>query len=91
MKQINIILLVFFIISTLSSANSQETIKVRKKNGKDVVEIFEVLKENKSIKHGFYQRFYKKNISEECYYKNGEKDSLSIIYGFSGNILIKSY
>ncbi len=77
-----------FLIFTFSAlgVSAQETVKIVDATKKSYTkEIYYVLKKDKSVKHGPYQKFgYKDRLEITGYYKNGEKDSLWTEYRYDG-------
>lgn len=72
---------------------AQETVKIVKTSKKTYTkEIYHVLKSNKSVRHGLYQRFgYNDRLEITGYFKNGKKDSLWTEYDYNENIKSQGY
>jgi TonB family protein len=82
------ILVIICIIS--AGGNAQEAVKTKKvtKQTYGTTEKFEVLKSDKSIRHGTYQRIAWNGICEKGQYRNGEKCGIWIYYN-NGSVQIK--
>ncbi|MEX0812650.1 MAG: energy transducer TonB [Chitinophagales bacterium] len=73
---------------TLILAQETKTVKIKDLN-KSISHKVEVLKSDKSIWHGKYQKFYYKDLVAEGYYKNGKMDSIWVYYDIKGTIMHK--
>jgi TonB family protein len=63
------------------------TNKLRDSDGK---EIYYVLKSDKAVKHGSYQKFdFKNTLRVSGYYKMGKKDSIWEYFGFKGKLEVE--
>jgi len=86
MKQLAITLFLTFLLTNVY-AQKLTTIKIKTPAPVKTKEIFQVLKENKSIKNGSYKKYRSKKLIESGYYKNNQRDSLWEIYSQKGQII----
>ena len=84
-----IILLLFAVLPTVMYAQETEKI-IEKHESPNYIEIYYVLKSDKSIRHGNYQKLgHKNSLLVNGYYKNGLKDSTWTEYYWGGEKLKK--
>jgi periplasmic protein TonB len=71
---------------------SQETKTITVKSGgkyNKIKDVYSVLKDNKTVKHGLYQHFRDDRLHFSGYYKMDKKDSTWINYTHNGKVLTK--
>lgn len=90
MRRINILLAALFFLTSLTSVGQKtKKVKVQHKNPWFVEEYY-VLKKDKNVRHGSYQKFgFKNSLLISGFYKNNTKDSLWTSY-FRGDNKVKS-
>lgn len=78
------ILIFFHFLSQVLCAQQLKTIKIMVPAPQKTKEVFQVLKENTSIKYGSYRKYKYKHLIERGHYKNNQRDSSWSIYNQDG-------
>ncbi|RKR83647.1 hypothetical protein BDD43_3859 [Mucilaginibacter gracilis] len=79
--------LLFCLLSTTLSVYAQETIELSNNYSPDIIQKYHAFKDNRDIKHGAYQAFYKKKtVVASGLYTQGKRTGVWHFYDIKGNI-----